>query len=500
MKRKLTIAEARELFESKKVFATNSGFISNDQGKYCSGLTFVLDSSFELDKDGKVINPLKYVEDREITDSFNLDLDGEAKILFGDFWISQKGTPCFRPKDPTQAKHLLVRVNWGGCFNRSRGNWGDTAKACGATYFHRASSNGGGSGYDYWVLPVGYVYQFGTNVYRIDWETARAYCAKHSKLQAEARAEADRLYKEKLAAEAESRRNREQFMPRLREIEAKLARLRVRYCNVDRITLGEADFESSSHGRLLYTAENLALMEASLVKDTQWVAENDAKQEAERLRREEFIPQYQVLQDRAQAVQLEIVVGDQAILKKANCYGSGSYLLKGEYSPEGVKAFEAKIREKEREAEAERAVATKLQAEAEAKAAGLPSDIRIWKRTGGHTGCSKGWVIGVNGIDRECDRLYNENFRRAERYDEGFEIWNQILPGELVIQWTKSCTAAEHVCEVVCRPETISEAQLERVAEIQQELEKEWSGLTGLVSGKESPSIGSGWLGELVVF
>lgn len=69
-----------------------------------------------------------------------------------------------------------------------------------------------------------------------------------------------------------------------------------------------------------------------------------------------------------------------------------------------------------------------------------------------------------------------------------------------MIQWTKSCTAAEHVCEVVCRPETISEAQLERVAEIQQELEKEWSGLTGLVSGKESPSIGSGWLSELVVF
>lgn len=147
---------------------------------------------------------------------------------------------------------------------------------------------------------------------------------------------------------------------------------------------------------------------------------------------------------------------------------------------------------------AREAAAVKLaEAEAEGRVAGLPSDVQIWKRTGGRTGCSKGWVIGIDGVERERDSIYNSNLSRARRYDEGFEIWNQILPGELVIQWTKECTAAEHIFTVVHHPESITEAQLERIAEIQAGIAEEWEGLTGLASGKESPSIGEGWLGLL---
>ena len=499
MKKTMTITEARELFESEKVFATQSGFIFNNQGKYCSGLTFVLSSDFELDQDGEVLNPIRYVEDREVTDSFNLELDGEAKILFGDFWKSQKGAPCFRPKDPAQAKHILVRVDWGGCFNGSRGFYGDAVREFGATYFRRASSNGGGSGYDYWVLPVGYVYQIGTNVYRIDWETARAYCAKHSRLQANRRTEADHLYKEKMAAEAESRKNKERIAPRLEEIEAELATLRVRYCNVTKITLEESYFIIAGV-KYLYAEENLTKAETTLTSNIEWVASLDAKKLAEQKAYEEFAPKFEALRFRAKDVSLEIVIDDHSkvVLKELGHFGGGSHILEGAYSHELLTKFNDKIHEREVQAEAQRQAAAKIERELEAKSMGLPSDVRVWKRTGGRTGCSKGWVIGVNGIDRERDSLYNENTRRAERYGEGFEIWNQILPGELVISWSKDCTAADHVCEVLHRPESISEAQLERVAEIQQELEEEWRGLTGLISGTESPSIGKGWIGQLI--
>ncbi len=501
MKRELNIAEARKFFKSEKVFATNDGgFLFNDTGKYRSGLTFVINSSFELDQNGEVISPIHFVADREVTDSFNLDLDGDARFLFGDFWRSRKGAPCFRPKDPAQAKHLLVRVDWGGSFNRTRGYFGDAVAERGAIYFRRASSNGGGSGYDYWVLPVGYVYQVGTNTYRIDHEAARAYCAKYSRLQAEERADNDRRYREKLAIMAESKAARDKYAGRLLEIEAQLSELRKKDHNVPSITLGDEEFSLSDRcGSMTYSAETLADMEEVLSAQISQVARGEAVRAARQKAYTEVAPHYLALQDRAHAVQLEVVTEsqDRAVLKKLGWFGSGSHLLEKEYTFQGVLDFEKEISKKEAEIEAQRAEVEKLERAAAAKAVGLPSDIRIWKRVGSRTGCSQGWVIAPNGVERERDSIYNENSRRAARYDEGYEIWNQILPGELVVRWSKDCTAAEHQFEIVHCPETVTDAQRARLAELQEEIEEDWRGCTGLTSGIESPSIGAGWLGLL---
>lgn len=501
MKKTLTIAEARTLFESEKVFATKGGFIFNDAGKYRPGLTFVLDSSFELDQDGRAVSPIQYVEDREVTDSFNLDLDGSAKILFGEFWKSQKGTPCFRPKDPRQAEHILVRVSWGGCSSRTRGVWKEEAKTAGALYFRRASSNGGGSGCDYWVLPVGYVRQL-EGAYRIDRETAQTYCAKHSKNEADRRAEADRLYKEKLVAEEASRAAKAALMPRLEAAAEALEALKadkVSYCKT--LALDDGAYFTLDGYRYLYTAEEVEKVEAYVETQRRARAKHAIEHAAKLRAYQELAPKFEALQARAQVVGLEVLTDNQekAILKRLGYFGGASHVREGAYTYDTLRAVEAEIVEAEITFEAQRQAATKMEREAQAKELGLPSDIRIWRRRGSRTGCSQGWVISANGIDRERDRLYNENSRRAERYGEGDEIWNQILPGELVIQWSKDCTAADHICEIVYRPEAITAAQLERVTEIQQELEEEWEGLTGLASGIESPSIGKGWLGQLQV-
>lgn len=318
MKKELTIAEARKFFGSEKVFATKDGFIFNDQGKYCSGLTFVIESSFELDKDGKVVNPINYVGDREVTDSLNLDLDGDAKVLFGDFWKSQKGAPCFRPKDPKQAKHLLVEVRWGGCFNSTRGNWSDAAKEAGALYFRRASSHGGGAGHDYWVLPVGYVRQI-EGAYRIDWETARAYCAKHSKLQADQRSEADRLYKEKLAAEEASRTAKAGLVASLTKIQSELARLHQpqkfgRY-GVDEISFEETYF-ALGHRHLLYSEGSLTEAEQYLAHAKEWVAGEESAKQAKADARATFVPKYEELRGQLERVGWELSFGKDGALVK----------------------------------------------------------------------------------------------------------------------------------------------------------------------------------------
>lgn len=154
---------------------------------------------------------------------------------------------------------------------------------------------------------------------------------------------------------------------------------------------------------------------------------------------------------------------------------------------------EEEARKAQAKAEAE---AKKAAAEAEAKELGLPSDIRLWHRSG-VTNAGEAWVIGPNGMERECDfvdtMVCGSNSKRYHQSYEGDHVWNQILPGELVIYWSHAYTAAPHNFEVVYRPETLTEAQLERVAEIQNEIEERFFGKSGLTGTRSCPSIGQGW-------
>jgi len=68
----------------------------------------------------------------------------------GEFWVSKKGTPCFRPKE--DGSHILIRTTWGGCFEPSRGTEFPELKEK-ALFSKYARSNGGGAGYNYYVFP-----------------------------------------------------------------------------------------------------------------------------------------------------------------------------------------------------------------------------------------------------------------------------------------------------------------------------------------------------------
>ncbi len=255
-----------------------------------------------------------------------------------------------------------------------------------------------------------------------------------------------------------------------------------------KLDLGESYFVFG-WGDKLYTEENVRHVEHNVGYWEDQVVEKLRKQMA----RAEFQPQYETFIPRVENLGLTLSFGEE----KANWEG-GSYYGGFAYTQEGLMAFEADLIRKEEEAakkaREEAAAAAKASAEAEAEVLGLPQNIRIWKRTGGATGCSMGWVITPDGFDRERDGLENDNPRRAARYDEGYLVWKQVLPGELVLAWCKAYTAAEHEFEVVYLPEGgLTEAQLERVAEIQQELQDTWAGRRGLASGIPSPAVGRGW-------
>ena len=316
MKKALRLAEVKALFGSELVFETRDCFLVKQFGKYLPNLVFVLSKEFSLDKDGKPVSPVKFVRDVNVTDNMNLVFNGDPKILFGDYWISRKGSRCFRPKNPLNAKHLLIKVAWGGAdeTHGSRGNYPEDVPA-GVLYFRHARSNAGGMGYDYWVVPVEYHASYlGTEEYDSSAETADTASVnkevvvrsrrRHADFLREQEAEADRLYRAKLDTEAASRRQREEFLPQLQEIDQRLAELsqpqpsgRV-YCQ-PRIEFGETTFSIGACDQpRYYCQEELAKAQEILRFHRDAVASDEAKIAADAEAQKLFLPRFEALKPR----------------------------------------------------------------------------------------------------------------------------------------------------------------------------------------------------------
>ena len=485
-----TLADVKDRY-GRKVVETPRSFVVIAYGKYLPGISFVLHKDFSGD-------PLKYRSDTptrvmvaNMGISFGASESG-VSVLFGDFWLSKAGKPHFRPKSSQTATHVIVKVGWGGCGQpRTRGAWSAPE---GVVYFRRASSNTGGAGYDYYVVPVGYHLshdeEMGGAVGAVDSRRAnairRSYKEYDETILAQKKAEAEA----KAKAEAASRKARPELLPRLARAQARLDELKSGNPDTSYPTLepGETTFKFGWSDKL-YTEENVAEVERKIVH---W--EEQAVEDLRRLAaRTKFQPQYEVFSQRVEKLGLALNFSEE----KVHWTGCGSYHGGYPYTQDGIESFAADLIRKEEEAAKEareRAAAiAKASAEAEAAKLGLPQNIRIWKRTGGATNCGMGWVIKPDGSDRERDGLENSNTRRAERLDEGYLFWRQVLPGELVLSWSKATTAGEHHFEVVYLPELVTEAQLERTAEIQQELEAMWAGRRGLSSNRPSPAVGRGW-------
>lgn len=316
MKKALRLAEVKALFDSELVFETRDCFLVKQFGKYLPNLVFVLSKEFSLDKDGKPVSPVKYIRDADITDNLNLVFNGDPKVLFGDYWISRKGSRCFRPKSPLEAEHMLVKVSWGGAdeTHGSRGNYPEDIPA-GVLYFRHARSNAGGMGYDYWVIPVDYHASYlGTDEYDSSVEEAGATSAdgevaaenrrRHADLLRAQEVEADRLYRIKLDAEAASRRRREEFLPQLREIDRGLAELsqpqpsgRVYY--QPRIKFGESTFSIDGYCTpRYYCREELTKAQEMLRFRKDAVAGDEAKIVADAEAQKLFLPRFEALKPR----------------------------------------------------------------------------------------------------------------------------------------------------------------------------------------------------------
>lgn len=442
------------------VIETVTSFRVCAHGKYGPKLTYVLEKSFRDD-------PLKFRKDNPTTKMvagmnirFNAN-ESYIQALFGDFWLSKAGKPHFRPKQPQVATHVLLRAGWGGFGqSRTRGVW---SAPDGVVYFRRASSNTGGAGYDYYVVPIGYYLVVrddeldGNTAVTVDFakraaEVRQSYREYDEMIAARKRAEA----KAKADAEAASRRAKKSFMPRLEALERRLSVLE----RTDKIIIHDSGFSFGSDRDLLFTEENLRMAERSVQ-----LLEHQAE---ERKAREAYMPLFDELKPHAEALGMTLEHSYERVYLSGDTF-SGGY----RYSKEGIASMlsalehlEAEVIVREEETKAKEA---KAKAEAEASKLGLPSNVRIWRRNG-ITDQGDGWVIRPDGTFRDADEMAGDS-HRIETYREGTMIWHQILPGELVLKvWSRDRYDIIH-CEVIYRPDSITQAQADAAKRIEEQLE-----------------------------
>lgn len=121
------------------IVLSNWKFLMNRYGKYEPNLSF-LSNAPEVD--------FQRIDRKAL----NFD-EWSFSVVYWEFFISKKWTKCFRILPKEKAKHVLIRDDWWGAFEKYR--W-RTLPEDKATYYRRASSNWWWCWYDYWVYDVNF--------------------------------------------------------------------------------------------------------------------------------------------------------------------------------------------------------------------------------------------------------------------------------------------------------------------------------------------------------
>ena len=121
------------------IVLSNWNFLMNKYGKYEPNLSF--------------LNRVPEVKFERINrKELNFD-EWSFSVVYWEFFISKKWTKCFRILPKEKAKHVLIRDDWWGAFEKYR--W-RTLPEDKATYYRRASSNWWWCWCDYWVYDVNF--------------------------------------------------------------------------------------------------------------------------------------------------------------------------------------------------------------------------------------------------------------------------------------------------------------------------------------------------------
>lgn len=463
-KKKVTLEEAKEILGSDKIFYNgNRKFNVVDAGKYHSGITIEVPQEWTIDKRRKPESPISYISAKELTDGMNIDFDGDASILLGRYRLSKNGRPIFELTEPTKARDALIKVNWGGAFDRSRGQYEDYAKEVGASFFTRRSSNGGGTGNDYWILPVDFVRDIGSRDVSLILENIE-------QKENERIAKIDEYIEQEDLEIKNSIENRDRILDQIEPIIQSIKTFNPKFeytAAKESFTYKEKNFYSSETRRYTdeLTGEIAGLLE---------------KAQDEKRAKNTYTPMFQEIESTLNTLGISINYNDIDVTLKATTsyfsYKSYSYSQEGYNSfISDVTQYQEKIAQEQEEAQrkvAELKRLTELKRRiSEAKEMGYPEEFEFWNRLSGATNLGHAYVIESDGTIREPDYNNLRNSNHKYKYSDwkndadGTQGYIQILPGEIIVTYTKGYTAVPYVFNVEWADGEITEAQLEVICD-----------------------------------
>lgn len=503
MRNAIDLATAKTVLNTDQVFINEQGdrLTVRQFGKYKPGLTIEMENSFArtfrevrastLNAPREYADPYTYTACRELTDGMNMDWNADnVEVIFGRYRMSRTGRPVFAITDPVRAKDVLIRADWGGSFSTTRGHSEESAGAEAAEYFHRAASNGGGTGYDYYIVPVDFTLggpkRDVTGILRAASEKLKA---KETEYEDRYKAFLDEMEKER----KEEEECRGPVMDLVREyletVKSVLSDIEFEtdveispYSRRETVYWKAKDSDAHPHakGYAPCNRQGIAQMEEAVNTLRESIAE-----------REEYASRFAELSELAGHYNVKI--GQETVFRNEICRKRGNRMEKEdtgdwEYLPETKQGYSEFVRSlqthisvtEEREKQekafiaAEKARIERQEKEAQAKAKGCPSDFTFFHRETGATAQSVAIVINEKGIRRYNDSIELRNHNHRYHYSneeemireaEGEQTWNQILEGEAVIAFTKDFTAAPLVFHALWMPDKLTEAQKEAINE-----------------------------------
>ena len=463
-KKKVTLEEAKKILDTDKVFYNGGNkFNVVDTGKYHSGITLEIPQEWTINKRREPESPINYISSKELTDGMNIDFNGDANILLGKFRLSKNGRPVFELTDPSKARDTLIRVSWGGSFNKTYGCQSEYAEKVGASFFTRRTSNGRGLGKDYWILPVNFVKD-------MEPRDVSAILKNIEQKENSRIEEIDKYIEQEDLAIKNSIENRtrilEELSPIIENLQALYPDFQYR-ANAENFqyTYDDSYFYPSMSSR--YTDE-LVIKLSNLLE----------KKQNEKLAREKYTPLYQEMEDTLDELNFSITYNDLSITLSYPNSRSEDY----KYSQEGYTSFidaitryQEKINKEKEEArrkaeELKRAAELKRKKE-EAKKLGYPENFEFHNRLSGVNNLGHAYVIERDGTIRNPDynilRNHNHihNSSDWKNCADGTQGYEQILPGEIIVTYQKACRAVPYTFNVEWADDNITDAQLDVVWE-----------------------------------
>ena len=340
--------------------------------------------------------------------------------------------------------------------NNSRGQYSDYAEETKAKAFVRCSSNGGGSGNDYWVLPVNYVKDGNPrNVSDILKNIEDRENEKYEKI--------DKEHARKREEVENSIKNKERIIDVLNPIAEELKKLDSEF----EVNYLENELKYKKYGSFemerKYSDEVINEFN-QILKDERQLADDKEKYMSKYSQMEELLHQYD----------LELEFGREMSLNSNNPYvESKSYKYNEEDYAKFINYVDEKVKVIE-EARKDLIIKTKKledrmlldKKKANAKKLGYPTSFEARNRLGGKTGLCHSFIVDEDGNVRQPidNVLSNRNHMYQKDWinnADGLQIYDQICEGDVIASYSKEDSSNPYVLDIDWTDGKYTQVQLE---------------------------------------